>query len=606
MDQLQREYLRDARRKAPATDYFEAKDCAEEHTHILTPASGSGDDVDPLDAFMQDIDKQVKQERKAPSKRVADKPPVLNLADEEEDASCYMGGFAQSTKKPRRGQNNDSEDSDEDVYTTAKQFDTTDALDDRSSKVMEVLAPIDHSSIQYEPFRKNFYSIHRATSIRSTNDVATLQTKLRISVDGDNVPAPVQSFTHLNFDRKLLHTLTKLKLDTPTAIQAQTFPIALSGRDFIGIAKTGSGKTLAFTLPMVRHVMDQRELQRGEGPIALVLVPTRELAHQTYMYVKKFLTSYGASCAAIYGGAGKWEQVQTLKKGVEVIVATPGRLIEMIRKKVVKMTRVTFVVLDEADRMFEMGFEPQLRSVMGQIRPDRQTLMFSATFRRPLQTLALEVLSNPIKVTIGQVGQANEDICQFAIVLPTHGAKWPWLVAHMPQFVNDGRLLIFANSKNGCEELATNLRTAWPTAPARCLHGDKTQQERMEALHKFKQGDCRVLVATDVAARGLDVKNIKTVVNYDVAKSIDTHVHRIGRTGRMGQDGVEMGTAYTLVTQNESQFAAQLVANLHKSGQSVSMELLALAKRNNGHFQPSVAMNRIATPSDSASRQESL
>ncbi|EEY61994.1 DEAD/DEAH box RNA helicase, putative [Phytophthora infestans T30-4] len=455
-----------------------------------------------------------------------------------------------------------------------------------AKKVMEVLTPIDHSTVTYEPFRKSFYSAHSETCALKAQEVANLRSELDVRVDGVDVPAPVRSFMHLGLDRKMLQTLMKLGLEAPTAIQTQAFPVALSGRDLIGIAKTGSGKTLAFTLPMVRHVMDQRELQRGEGPIALVLAPTRELAHQTYVQAKKFLAVYGASCAAIYGGAGKWEQVQALKKGVEVVVATPGRLIEMIRKKAAPMNRVTFVVLDEADRMFEMGFEPQLRSVMGQVRPDRQILMFSATFRRRIETLALDVLTNPVKLTVGQIGQANEDIRQIAVVLPGHGAKWPWLMSKIRSLVDEGRLLIFAGSKAGCEELAKNLAVAFPAAPALCLHGDKTQQERAEALTKFKHGACRVLVATDVAARGLDVKDVKNVVNFDVAKSIDTHVHRIGRTGRMGLEGFEPGTAYTLVTRNESQFAAQLVYNMDVSGQSVSAELLALARKDS-RFQQS-------------------
>ncbi|KAE9345769.1 DEAD-box ATP-dependent RNA helicase 24 [Phytophthora rubi] len=578
MDQLQREYLRGARRKAQPTDYFDAEDSGDERRKAPPAAADDGDDeVDPLEAFMQGIDAQVKQQRKAPPKRVAEKPQVLK--HEDDDADSYLEEYARTTKKPRMGLDAGKDDSDEEVYATAKQLDAADAPDENAKKVMEVLAPIDHSSVHYEPFRKNFY-----TPPLSNQEVAKLRLEMSVKVDGVDVPAPVRSFMHLGFDRKMLQTLMKLGLEAPTSIQAQAFPVALSGRDLIGIAKTGSGKTLAFTLPMVRHVMDQRELQRGEGPIAVVLAPTRELAHQTYVQAKKFLGVYGASCAAIYGGAGKWEQVQALKKGVEVVVATPGRLIEMIRKKAAPMNRVTLVVLDEADRMFEMGFEPQLRSVMGQIRPDCQTLMFSATFRRRIEALALDVLKNPVKLTIGQVGQANEDIRQIAVVLPGHGAKWPWLMARIRGLVDEGRLLVFAGSKAGCEELAKNLATAFPAAPALCLHGDKTQQERTEALAKFKHGECRVLVATDVAARGLDVKDVMNVVNFDVAKNIDTHVHRIGRTGRMGLEGFKPGTAYTLVTRNESEFAAQLVFNMDVSGQPVSAELLALAKRD-PHFR---------------------
>uniref|UniRef100_K3WM87 RNA helicase n=1 Tax=Globisporangium ultimum (strain ATCC 200006 / CBS 805.95 / DAOM BR144) TaxID=431595 RepID=K3WM87_GLOUD len=473
------------------------------------------------------------------------------------------------------------DDSDDEVYATAKRIDQENDYDESQAdgkKAMEVLAPVDHSTIQYESFRKNFYTVHADVKAMTLQDVQALQKELSVRTEGFDVPSPIRSFVHLGFDRKMLALLMKLGLEAPTAIQAQSFPVALSGRDMVGIAKTGSGKTLAFTLPMVQHVMDQRELRKDEGPIAVVLAPTRELAHQIFTHAKRFLHLYGAECAAIYGGVGKWEQIQAVRKGAEVIVATPGRLIEMIRKKTVKMNRVTFVVLDEADRMFEMGFEPQLRSIMGQIRPDRQTLMFSATFRRRIEALAFDILDNPVKVMIGKIGQANEDIHQIAVVVPNDNAKWPWLMSNLKGIVADGRVLIFAGSKLGCEELTKNLNAM--QFPSWCLHGDKTQQERSEALSKFKSGECLILVATDVASRGLDIKDVKTVVNFDTAKNIDIHVHRIGRTGRMGLDGFEPGTAYTLVTPRESQFASQLVYNMDVSGQTVGPDLLSLAKRD--------------------------
>lgn len=464
----------------------------------------------------------------------------------------------------------------------------TNALDDEAHvdprKTMEVLPPVDHARVSYEPFRKNFYSPQPDIAGLSPAEVAALRQELQVHVEsGTNtaaVPSPVRSFMQVGVDRTMLKVLMSLGLEAPTAIQAQAFPVALSGRDMIGIAKTGSGKTLAFTLPMVRHVMDQRELSKGEGPIAVVLSPTRELAHQIFTQARKFLVAYGAECASVYGGVGKWEQIQALKRGAEVVVATPGRLIEMIRKKHAPMNRVTFVVLDEADRMFEMGFEAQLRSVMTQIRPDRQTLMFSATFRRRIQALARDVLHDPVTLTIGRAGQANEEIHQVPVVLPNDRAKWPWLLNNLTRIAGEGRVLIFANSKAGCEELAKNLNGTSARFAALCLHGDKTQADRSEALAKFKAGECAILVATDVAARGLDVKNIKNVVNFDVAKNIDTHVHRIGRTGRMGVEGFESGTAYTLLTNRESAFASQLVQIMDGSRQQVTGELLALAQRD--------------------------
>ncbi|RLN72546.1 hypothetical protein BBJ28_00019160, partial [Nothophytophthora sp. Chile5] len=414
MNHLQSEYLRGARRKAQQTDYFDDGDSDDGATGSASFSSrghnaGSGgvaageEEVDPLDAFMQNIDAQVVQERSAPRKPPVDKvhtalrrtePLVFGMETNKRRILVGMPRL-QGMKKPRLGLDLGGDDSDEEVYATAKRIDDGDApADELDKKVMEVLAPVDHTAVHYEPFRKAFYTPHGDIAALSNQEIAALRKELSVRVEGSAVPAPVRSFMHLGFDRKMLAMLMKLGLEAPTAIQAQAFPVALAGRDLIGIAKTGSGKTLAFTLPMVRHVMDQRELQRGEGPIAVVLAPTRELAHQTFVQAKKFLGIYGASCAAIYGGTGKWEQVQALRKGAEVVVATPGRLIEMIRKKTAPMSRVTFVVLDEADRMFEMGFEPQLRSVMGQIRPDRQTLMFSATFRRRVEALALDVLEN--------------------------------------------------------------------------------------------------------------------------------------------------------------------------------------------------------------------
>ncbi|TYZ58494.1 hypothetical protein PybrP1_004199 [[Pythium] brassicae (nom. inval.)] len=569
-----REYLRASRRKArEARDYFDDDDDGDSGgfdgsgggSSAQTGASAESD-VDPLDAFMLGIESQVERER-VQRRPAAAKPDVLNHGD---DADAYTDYARAQTQV---------DDSDDEVYAAAKRADP-DADDGAvdGKKPMEVLAPVDHARVPYEAFRKRFYTPHADIARMSVTDVEELRRELAVRAEGADAPRPVRSFVQLGFDRKMLAQLMKLGLEAPTAIQAQAFPVALSGRDMIGIAKTGSGKTLAFTLPLVRHVVDQRALRKDEGPIAVVLSPTRELAHQIFVHVKRFAGVYGAECAAIYGGVGKWEQVQAVRKGAEVVVATPGRLIEMIRKKSVRMTRVTFVVLDEADRMFEMGFEPQLRSVMGQVRPDRQTLMFSATFRRRIEALAREILDNPVKVTVGRIGQANEDIRQVAVVLPNDGAKWPWLMTNLTAIADEGRVLIFAGSKLGCETLTKNLNAM--SFPSWCLHGDKSQHERSDALAKFKSGECRILVATDVAARGLDVKDVKSVVNFDVAKSIDLHVHRIGRTGRMGHDGFEPGTAYTLVTLKESNFASQLVYNMDVSGQAVAADLLSLAKRD--------------------------
>jgi len=247
--------------------------------------------------------------------------------------------------------------------------------------------------------------------------------------------------------------------------------------------------------------------------------------------------------------------------------------------KALKMFRATYLVLDEADRMFDLGFEPQIRSIVGQIRPDRQTLLFSATMPYKVERLAREILTDPIRVTVGQVGSANEDIKQVVNVLPSDAEKMPWLLEKLPGMIDDGDVLVFASKKSRVDEIEKELNQRGFRIAA--LHGDKDQASRMETLQKFKSGTYHVLVATDVAARGLDIKSIKTVVNFDIAKEMDMHIHRIGRTGRAGDKD---GTAYTLITQKEARFAGELVHSLIAAGQDVPNELMDLAMKD-GRFR---------------------
>lgn len=405
-------------------------------------------------------------------------------------------------------------------------------------------------------------------------EVADYRKSLAIRVSGFDVPRPVKTFQDCGFSVELMKAISKQAYEKPTTIQCQALPIVLSGRDIIGIAKTGSGKTAAFILPMIVHIMDQPELAKEEGPIGVVCAPTRELAHQIFLEAKKFSKSYGIRVSAVYGGMSKLEQFKELKAGCEIVVATPGRLIDMIKMKALTMQRATYLVLDEADRMFDLGFEPQIRSIVGQIRPDRQTLLFSATMPRKVEKLAREILSDPIRVTVGEVGMANEDITQVVQVIPSDAEKLPWLLEKLPGLIDDGDVLVFASKKATVDELESQL--AQKGLKVVSLHGDKDQASRMEILQQFKSGTYHVLIATDVAARGLDIKSIKSVVNFDIAKDMDMHVHRIGRTGRAGDKD---GTAYTLITQKEARFAGELVNSLIAAGQNVSVELMDLAMK---------------------------
>lgn len=410
----------------------------------------------------------------------------------------------------------------------------------------------------------------------SEQDVAEYRKSLAIRVSGFDVPRPIKAFEDSGFSVQLMNAIKKQGYEKPTSIQCQALPIVLSGRDVIGIAKTGSGKTAAFVLPMIVHIMDQPEIGKEEGPIGVICAPTRELAHQIFLEAKKFSKSHGIRVSAVYGGMSKLEQFKELKAGCEIVVATPGRLIDMIKMKALVMLRATYLVLDEADRMFDLGFEPQIRSIVGQIRPDRQTLLFSATMPRKVEKLAREILTDPVRVTVGEVGMANEDITQVVHVIPSDAEKLPWLLEQLPGMIDNGDVLVFASKKATVDEIESQLvQKAFKVA---ALHGDKDQASRMEILQKFKSGVYHVLIATDVAARGLDIKSIKSVVNFDIARDMDMHVHRIGRTGRAGDKD---GTAYTLITQKEARFAGELVNSLIAAGQNVSMELMDLAMKVN-------------------------
>ncbi|GLT42648.1 hypothetical protein SLA2020_166380 [Shorea laevis] len=551
--------------------------------------SGNGndagdDEIDPLDAFMEGIQEDL---RAAPEPKQKEQ---LERFKDEDDDDDPVESFLRAKKDVGLTLASDAlhagYDSDEEVYAAAKavdagmlEYDSDDNPVVVDKRKIEPIPPLDHSSIDYEPFNKDFYEEKTSISGMSDSEVAEYQKSLAIRVSGFDVPRPVKTFEDCGFSSELMRAIAKQAYEKPTAIQCQALPIVLSGRDIIGIAKTGSGKTASFLLPMIVHIMDQPELEKEEGPIGVICAPTRELAHQIYLETKKFAKSYGIRASAVYGGMSKLDQFKELKAGCEIVVATPGRLIDMLKMKALTMKRATYLVLDEADRMFDLGFEPQIRSIVGQIRPDRQTLLFSATMPRKVEKLAREILTDPVRVTVGEVGMANEDITQVVHVIPSDAEKLPWLLEKLPGMIDDGDVLVFASKKASVDEVESQL--ALKGFKVAALHGDKDQASRMEILQKFKSGIFHVLVATDVAARGLDIKSIKSVVNFDIAKDMDMHVHRIGRTGRAGdKDGI----AYTLITQKEARFAGELVNSLIAAGQNVPMELMDLAMKD-GRFR---------------------
>uniref|UniRef100_A0A8C3V5L4 ATP-dependent RNA helicase DDX42 n=1 Tax=Catharus ustulatus TaxID=91951 RepID=A0A8C3V5L4_CATUS len=530
-------------------------------------SADSDSDDDPLEAFMAEVEDQAARDMKRLEDKDKEKKNVKGIRDDIEEEDDQEAYFRYMAENPTAGVVQEEE---EDTL----EYDSDGNPIAPSKKIIDPLPPIDHSEIEYPPFEKNFYDEHEEITSLTPQQVVELRHKLNLRVSGAAPPRPGSSFAHFGFDEQLMHQIRKSEYTQPTPIQCQGVPVALSGRDMIGIAKTGSGKTAAFIWPMLIHIMDQKELEPGDGPIAVIVCPTRELCQQIHSECKRFGKAYNLRSVAVYGGGSMWEQAKALQEGAEIVVCTPGRLIDHVKKKATNLQRVTYLVFDEADRMFDMGFEYQVRSIASHVRPDRQTLLFSATFRKKIEKLARDILIDPIRVVQGDIGEANEDVTQIVEIFPSGPSKWNWLTRRLVEFTSSGSVLLFVTKKANAEELANNLKQEDHNLGL--LHGDMDQSERNKVISEFKKKGIPILVATDVAARGLDIPSIKTVINYDVARDIDTHTHRIGRTGRAGEKGV----AYTLLTPKDSNFAGDLVRNLEGANQHVSKELLDLAMQN--------------------------
>ncbi|VFQ96864.1 unnamed protein product [Cuscuta campestris] len=396
-----------------------------------------------------------------------------------------------------------------------------------------------------------------------------------ISVSGANVPPPFTSFRATGFPSELLREMQKAGFSAPTPIQAQSWPIAIQGRDIVAIAKTGSGKTLGYLVPGFMHLKRCHNNPRM-GPTVLVLSPTRELATQIQDEAVKFGTSSRFSCTCLYGGAPKGPQLRELDKGVDIVVATPGRLNDILEMKRISLQQISYLVLDEADRMLDMGFEPQIRKIVKEVPSERQTLMYTATWPKEVRKIASDLLANPVQVNIGNADElvANKSITQHVEVLEFMDKR-----RRVEQILRSqepgSKIIIFCATKKMCDQLAGNLKQPYGAA---AIHGDKNQADRDFVLSQFRSGRSPVLVATDVAARGLDVKDIRVVINFDFPTGIEDYVHRIGRTGRAGATGL----AYTFFSDKDGKYASDLIKILEGAGQKVPDELRDIASRGGG------------------------
>ncbi|EOA40091.1 hypothetical protein CARUB_v10008785mg [Capsella rubella] len=361
----------------------------------------------------------------------------------------------------------------------------------------------------------------------------------------------------------------------PSPIQSHTWPFLLDGRDLIGIAKTGSGKTLAFGIPAIMHMLNKNK-KSGKGsknvnPTCLVLSPTRELAVQISDVLSEAGEPCGLKSICVYGGSSKRPQINAIRSGVDIVIGTPGRLRDLIESNELRLSDVSFVVLDEADRMLDMGFEEPVRFILSKTNKVRQMVMFSATWPLDVHKLAQEFMDpNPVKVVIGSVDlAANHDVMQIIEVLDEH-ARDQRLLALLEKYHKSqkNRVLVFALYKVEAERLERFLQQrGWKAVS---IHGNKAQSERTRSLSVFKDGSCPMLVATDVAARGLDIPDVEVVINYSFPLTTEDYVHRIGRTGRAGKKGV----AHTFFTHLNKGLAGELVNVLKEAGQVVPADLL--------------------------------
>eukprot|EP00978_Attheya_sp_CCMP212_P025632 scaffold82814_cov52-Attheya_sp.AAC.4 len=469
------------------------------------------------------------------------------------------------------------------------------------------LTQINFAQTQLVPFEKDFYIEHPEVTKRPEQEAESWRASKQIVVVGEGVPKPCLTFEEASMPEYILSEVLKQGFDKPTPIQSQGWPMALKGRNMVGISATGSGKTLAFLLPAMIHINAQvvsrrclvevgwlirsirgprnyqkqlvfQYLKPGEGPIVLVLAPTRELAVQIKEECDKFGGSSDIKNTVVYGGVPKSRQVRDLQSGVEIVIATPGRLIDHLEQGNTNLKRVTYLVMDEADRMLDMGFEPQLRKIASQIRPDRQVLMWSATWPKEVQNLARDYLQDFYQVTVGSLDlTGNKDVTQVIEVCADQD-KYRSLLRYLRENLTaKDRVLVFVETKKGCDMLTRSLRM--DGFQARAMHGDKSQEERDWVLREFKSCQSTLLVATDVAARGLDVDDIRMVVNFDMPNDMESYVHRIGRTGRAGKKGDAISF---FVAAKNARLARELTEILKRTSQVVPPELAAMSSFSGG------------------------
>ncbi|XP_019876402.1 ATP-dependent RNA helicase abstrakt [Aethina tumida] len=413
-----------------------------------------------------------------------------------------------------------------------------------------------------------------------------LRTDLRILVEGDEIPPPLRTFKEMKLHEGIISALKEKHIKKPTPIQIQGIPTVLSGRDMIGIAFTGSGKTLVFVLPLVMFCLEQevkKPFIKNEGPYGLIICPSRELAKQTFDIILHFCNSLKKhnmpeirSCLAI-GGVPVTEAIETIQRGVHIMVATPGRLMDMLEKKIVKLSVCRYLCMDEADRMIDLGFEEDVRTIFSYFNGQRQTLLFSATMPKKIQNFARSALVKPVTINVGRAGAASMNVIQ-EVEYVKQEAKIVYLLECLQKTAPP--VLIFAEKKQDVDAIHEYLLLKGVEAVA--IHGGKDQEERSRSVEAFRKQEKDVLVATDVASKGLDFADVQHVINYDMPDDVENYVHRIGRTGRSAKRGL----ATTFINKsNDESVLLDLKHLLMEAKQKVPTFLAELCSENEKYLE---------------------
>lgn len=394
------------------------------------------------------------------------------------------------------------------------------------------------------------------------------------------------TFDQLGLSADLLRAVADSGYNEPTPIQQQAIPAILLGQDIFASAQTGTGKTASFTLPLLQLLSTNNPKKVNRVPKALILTPTRELAAQVNDSVRTYGKYLSLRSAVVYGGVGIKPQIQTLSRGIDIVVATPGRLLDHMGQKTVDLSQIEILVLDECDRMLDMGFIRDIRKILAMLPTSRQTLMFSATFSKPIQQLASTLLKSPTQIEVAPRNTATTQVKQ--LIHPVDSKRKRELLSYMIGFHNWQQVLVFTRTKHGANRLAEQL--AKDGLKTTAIHGNKSQAARTRALQDFKQGNVRVLVATDVASRGLDIDQLPFVVNFELPHVPEDYVHRIGRTGRAGN----VGQAVSLVCSEEYPLLKDIERLLN---QSLTKEVIA-------GYEPTAAVIEEEQPKRQRSNQQ--